>query len=954
MICLMLLLSVASCTPCIAQDLVTNGDFSSALTGWTRAHQSAPGAVTVQDIGEGVRAVRLQSTDEWVDIAQPVELPGGPVVFQLDLRRTAAGRDICAYLIIRRENGKDEYYALGEQQTELDRRQHFARQIVPPGDTASARLLLMNRLHGSSAWFSSVQIVPVAGRAAPAANYCPKLAVPVASAAPELDGVPADDEWAGAAEITGLCRIGDGAPAQAPTLAWVTRDNTHLYMAARCEEPFLEQGSFINTGHDAGGLFTDEVVEIFIDPDNDHLGYYHFAVNGAGGDYDAAIGEGPVEGVAFDSGWTVAAGRGDGFWSVEVAIPFSSLATGAAGDIWGFNIARERHVPGHSENTAWSATGPRFHAPGRFGDLVGLVPVARPPLVAEVVGIDARTPGPASLTVALSSRSETALATNVQMRIALPDGAVLPHKAVTQLEPGEVRQVRFDVTLEQRGRYEVSVECFDDPGQKLCTAPPYGFTIAPLLQARLTRPWYRGRIFSKMGLTAVEIEAGVCRRDLPALGWSLEARVLSPQGVDLCANTSASAETTVLALPCTDLPDGTYELGVTLRDTEGKDLASVTGLKLEKVPPGVDELWFDRENNLYINGTPGFPTGFYSLDWAGRMALASEGGYTLFHTYAGSTPARLDPEVKGSWDWPTWLDAGAAAGMRGFLGFGYRGDGQKDFLARLMRGEAPTEHRQMTDFIRRFRTHPAVAGWYIYDEPALSGRTPDEMAYLYRMADEIDPYHPKLACLVFWTDARFNDTFDVLMPDPYPIRAQGSQPLRSVAEAVRAARRTVRDEKPVWPVLQWYKYEGGRFPNAEELRCMAFLAVAAGAKGLTWYSFYHGYKDNAAGWPDVARIGRELRSVEDIVLAPYADVRLQVEPPDAPVECMLKRTEGKLHFVLVNYGDAPTGPVTCRLSTPIASARERLGGAAVPAEGDAFTIELGAYEPKVVDVELAR
>jgi hypothetical protein len=953
MLNLLLLLAPLLSLPACAQNLVTNGDFSSGLSGWTRAHASAPGAIAVVEVQEAVPAAQLKSTDEWVDLTQPIAISARqPVVFQLDLRRTAAGRDICAYLIIRRENGKDEYYALGADQTVLDRREHFARVIDPPGDTASARLLLMNRLHGATAWFSNVQVVPVTSEARPAADYCPKLAVPVVQTAPVLDGTPGQEEWAAAATITGFVRIADGTPAEAGTVARLMRDTTHLYVAARCEEPFMALGSFINTGHDAGGLFADEVIEIFLDPDNDHRGYYHFAVNGAGGDYDAAHGEGPVEGSAFDSGWTVAAGRGEGFWTVEVAIPFASLATGAAGDVWGFNICRERHVPEHRENTAWSATGPRFHSPERFGDLVGLAAVARAPLAAEILGIDSLTPGPAQLGVRLTSRTQAALPTTALVRVAVPGGGVIAAEQVVRLEPGGTEELRLPLTIEHRGAYQVSVDCVDETGARLCTAPPYGFTVPPLLRAAITRPWYRGRIFSKMGLRQVEIEADVAERDVAALGWTLTARALSPGGGGLSATVPVDAAGVTVALPCTDLPDGSYELGVTLSDAAGQDLASVTGLKLEKLPPGVDEVWFDRENNLYINGEPHFPTGFYSLDWAGRMALAAEGDYTLFHTYAGSTPARLDPEVQGSWDWQTWLDAGAAAGMRAFLGFGYRGDNKSDFITRLARGQAPLEHRQMTQYIERWKTHPALLGWYIYDEPSLAGRTPEEMAYLYKMADDIDPYHPKLQCLVFWTDARFNDTFDVLMPDPYPIRAEGSRPLRSVAEAIRAARRTVGDRKPVWPVLQWYRYEGGRFPNPTELRCMAFLAVAAGAKGMTWYSFYHGYKDNAAQWPEVARVGRELRSVQDIVLAPYAHVTPRLDPPDAPLELMLKRTESRLHIVAVNYEAAPTGPVTLHLPLTIRAATERLSGASVPVQHNGLTLDLAPYEPTVIDIEL--
>jgi hypothetical protein len=168
--------------------------------------------------------------------------------------------------------------------------------------------------------------------------------------------------------------------------------------------------------------------------------------------------------------------------------------------------------------------------------------------------------------------------------------------------------------------------------------------------------------------------------------------------------------------------------------------------------------------------------------------------------------------------------------------------------------------------------------------------------------------------------------------------------------AVAEARRTVSDEKPVWPVLQWYAYEGGRFPTPTEMRCMAFLAVAAGAKGLTWYSFYHGYKTDAAHWPDMQAIGRELRGVEDVVLAPEAQIRLETDPAEPPVEMLIKRGATGLHVVLVNYSDQPLQGLRLSFPVDVTSARDRLSGETYPLTGNTLHLDLEAYQPMVLDV----
>lgn len=950
----MLIPALIAVTPVAAQNLVANGDFETGPAPWMRSHESSPDAISLVPREDAGQCVQLTSNGEWVDLGQSVTLTkGARAVFQMDLKRTAAGPDIRAFLIVRRRNGQDAHYALGGDQTTLDGWQHFARVVSRPADMESARVLLMNRLAGATAWFDRVELVPVESAAGPAPDYTPKLAVPSTEKPPNIDGRVEDEEWAEAAHITGFVRIADGSEPEAQTRAWVCHDDSRLLIAARCEEPSMTEGRFRVTGHDAGGVFGDEVVEILIDPDNDHQTYYHFAIGGAGADYDASNGEGRVDGVAFESGWTARAHRADDYWSIEAAIPFAALTSGSAGDLWGFNICRERHVPDHRENSAWSATGPRFHAPYRFGDLVGLADVVRQAVAASVTGVNDLTPGPAMLRLQIGNGLEREARVRVIADVAGPSGDVARAQREVTLPAGMSRTVSLPFEITDRGEWQAIVQCVDLPDeQPLSGAVAHRFTVPPLLSAHVTRPWFRGRIYSKMDLREIEIEARVGLRDAARRKLSITAGLSDAEGMRVEEQFSVTGSLTTVRLPCASLEPGSYEARLRLSDGSGEELASVEDLTIRNLPPAGDELWFDRDNNLVVNGTPHFPTGFYSVDWAGRMDLLPEGGYTFFHTYASSRPRRLDPETS-NWDWQNWLDTGAQHGLRSFMGIGYQGDGEESFQAKLAAGELPEAEQRITGFIERWQEHPAIGAWYLYDEPSLAGRTPEEMKYLYELADDIDPYHPKVVCQVYWSDPRFVPWLDVLMPDRYPVRGEGSQPLRSVASAVHSARATVRDEKPVWAVLQWYRYEGGRFPTPREMRCMAFLAVAAGAKGILWYSFYHGYKNDTAHWPDVAAIGGELRSIEDVVLAPAPDAAIRVQPADAPLELLVKQSTDGIHLLAVNGEDQSLEDVRFTLPQRIAEASERLTDQRLSVDGSSVTVSFDGYEPVVVDVKLA-
>ena len=102
-------------------------------------------------------------------------------------------------------------------------------------------------------------------------------------------------------------------------------------------------------------------MEVFISPKADGSDYLHLAVNPLGSQFDA---RGHVK--SFDTSWECKAVVKRGFWSVEFAIPFSSLEV-EAGDPLRINLARYRGQRGPKEQ--YSCLAPvkeSFHDSDRF------------------------------------------------------------------------------------------------------------------------------------------------------------------------------------------------------------------------------------------------------------------------------------------------------------------------------------------------------------------------------------------------------------------------------------------------------------------------------------------------------------------------------------------------------------------------------------------------------------
>jgi hypothetical protein len=135
------------------------------------------------------------------------------------------------------------------------------------------------------------------------------------------------------------------------------------------------------------------------------------------------------------------------------------------------------------------------------------------------------------------------------------------------------------------------------------------------------------------------------------------------------------------------------------------------------------------------------------------------------------------------------------------------------------------------------------------------------------------------------------------------------------------------------------------------MRCMAFLALTSEAKGIVWYSFYHGFKRDRAQWEDMQQIGRELRSCEDVVIAPKAEMQYDADPPVHP---LLKRgDDGRLHLMVVNPENRPLEDIAISLPVEIASATDRLSGETVAADGGTLTLNFAPYQPMVLDIQMA-
>ncbi|MCX5641978.1 MAG: hypothetical protein NTY10_01860 [Candidatus Omnitrophica bacterium] len=179
---------------------------------------------------------------------------------------------------------------------------------------------------------------------------------------------------------------------------------------------------------------------------------------------------------------------------------------------------------------------------------------------------------------------------------------------------------------------------------------------------------------------------------------------------------------------------------------------------------------------------------------------------------------------------------------------------------------------------------PSSAICYLYDEPEQSGVLPRAVREKHGLAKQADPEKPT-AITVYDPDRylEYAGTADILMVDPYPVPVR---PLKSVPEAVLAAR-AVRGGEPVWAIIQafdWKEFspeaarEGiARLPTPAEVKAMAYLAIAAGAKGLVFYTGGQPKVYQSNLFRELKKLAVELRKQNGFLTFPSGESR--IEPP---------------------------------------------------------------------------
>ena len=192
---------------------------------------------------------------------------------------------------------------------------------------------------------------------------------------PKIDGQIDDPAWHGIEPLSEFYQCiwkRSAYPIEGQAEVYLGYWNNSLFIAMRGFEPQTDNLTAAVTQDDERGIYRDDCVELFIDPDRGTLRtYYHLVVNSIGTMADKYRQENGNWDMSWNAPRSIATHLEQDAWILEGEFPATAFAEAdiAPGDIWNFNIARVR-IANASEYGQWVPTYGNAHRPDHFGLLV--------------------------------------------------------------------------------------------------------------------------------------------------------------------------------------------------------------------------------------------------------------------------------------------------------------------------------------------------------------------------------------------------------------------------------------------------------------------------------------------------------------------------------------------------------------------------------------------------------
>ena len=332
-----------------------------------------------------------------------------------------------------------------------------------------------------------------------------------------------------------------------------------------------------------------------------------------------------------------------------------------------------------------------------------------------------------------------------------------------------------------------------------------------------------------------------------------------------------------------------------LKDFKASELINSNRLKLDRDTSTLPETMSTSIVQNFSDSLPyGFPLGWYdSIKNLSTPAKIASEGINLVMPYTG----RGNPQ-----EVTAYLDKAAAAGIKVLVHI------PRDAIRR-------GQTAKVTQFVRQLKNHPAVFGWYLFDEPGFIDLSPNLLQKSYQAIKVEDPKHPIAVAFTKLLRVRnYLNSVDIVMYDNYPCiynKPEFSGFQNGIfAKLAQSAASIAGEKHPFWFIIQGYgedKYGrptkfNKRLPTAAEQRYMVYSAILAPADGLLFWSHYLSQQK----WIDsvLTPIVREVKNYLPAIQSGALENKLVIDNSKIQGSLYRNPTTNDLLLIAINHSNS--------------------------------------------------
>lgn len=715
----------------------------------------------------------------------------------------------------------------------------------------------------------------------PTLNFAPTQVPPL------IDADLTDVCWKRSAVLGGFVRL-DGLWSREQTEAFLTYDDTYVYIAVRCQESQVKSLGVHTFSHDAESICRPDAVEVYLDINRDRNSFYHLMVNPLGNVYEAVCDakEG-IRDVSWNPNCKIAVAVGQNEWTVELALPFASLGVSAPtpGTTWGFNLNRERVLS--DAYSSW-AMAKAFNKPRQFGRLI--FGTADPISWSFLFARDSR--GHAVTRTTIRNHANRSLPLHVETELST--GSSQPRQEIT-LAPQEEKQIELPCHVEAGNPKKLPTLTvrISDAANDTIYVQRTGLleTASPII---LTPDRYYYPPDCDTFLADVTVRTGT------SLQVSIKQTVVGDSLFEKTVPVLSDRSNYSVAIPAGDLSAGRYVITAAVLDADGNQqqashrVVYKTQLPAPKpIPNPVTSISFRDDGVFIVNDKPFCP---------------------FLSSRSGTTPPRLADNVFNV----NWGDFGLLPGAlrRASVSFPFPTLKEKRTVYRVL-GDDDSVKKALKKSIAEYTGDSQIFDWFISYEaqfPMYRDRerriplsNPQEFKKINDFIKSIDPNHPTsiqiddMSQLHLYKDC--TDMIEVASEASY-----ADHLIPNLVDDVQTIRRVLGPAKPVlFYIGSTIPHESKRTP--EEIRCAAYLALIHGLNGLVFHVGHSGINPTSTRhWSLYRGLAREIEFIYPILISPQSPELPGIATNSKDLQCRIKRYNHRTYLITCNTADVPITP----------------------------------------------